>query len=236
MIMIKYTITYNRYSYCLNNPLKYVDPTGQRYVDDIWDFDENGNFLQRIKTKEFDQIRIWDNARENILAETQKFEYKTIKSHNRPVIPVEGKKTLLDVFDIKGDDNATGIFKFFHNNTNIEWTHAKIGLENSGSNMVGTSHSINSTAVGSYLFQTNYTLKEVVHNHHSNNPMPSGVKFFEETGVRTKDLFGAQLYLNKNPKTELYIYTTKYDYSPYNQNGSLDKRIVKINGQHVIIP
>ena len=33
------------YSYCLNNPLKYTDPTGQRFVDDEWDFNkETGTF------------------------------------------------------------------------------------------------------------------------------------------------------------------------------------------------
>jgi len=102
--------------------------------------------------------------------------------------------------------------------------------------MVGTSHNTESTAIGSYLRETRYTLRSVTHNHPSNNPMPSGIKHFEETGIRTKDLLGAQLYIDRNPKTELYIYTTKYGYSPYNPNGSLDKRIVFQNGRWVIMP
>ena len=41
------TQSYNRYSYCLSNPLRYIDPTGQRWVDvdNDWipEVDKNGN-------------------------------------------------------------------------------------------------------------------------------------------------------------------------------------------------
>ena len=32
-----FTQNYNRYSYCLNNPLKYTDPSGYSYKPDDWD-------------------------------------------------------------------------------------------------------------------------------------------------------------------------------------------------------
>jgi hypothetical protein len=227
----------NSYSYAKNCPLMYTDPTGQRWVDvdDIWDFDRNGDFIGRIPTTEFDQIRVLNDDK-TVFAETEKFKFGTIRGHNRPTIKVGGVPTLLDIFDIVGDGNARQIFEFFHNNTNTEWTHAKIGFEGSGNNIVGTSHSTNSTAVGDYLLKNNYTLKEVIHNHHSNNPMPSGLQTFETTGVRTMDLLGAESYLKRHPNLDLYIYTTKYGYSPYNHHGTLDPRIFKLDGRYVMKP
>ena len=199
--------SFNRYSYCLNNPLKYTDPTGQRYVDDIWDFDENGNFIGRIKTKEFDQIRIWDKDRTNILAETDKFAYRTITQHKQPIANVEGTPTLLDIFRIQGDDAAKQVFEMFATNTygykpdgtrtNLEWSHTKIGLEGSGSNMVGTSHSTNSTAVGDYLFKTNYTMRYDAHNHPSGYPLPSFIP---------GDIGTTQPWVEKFQNLQLYIY------------------------------
>jgi len=220
-------MTYNRYSYCLNNPLKYKDPTGNKYVknDDIWDVDRNGNVVGFTKNEKFDQIRVVDENK-NVLAETDKFKFGTIK-HNKPSALVEGVLKALDIFGVKGDNNATQVFEMLHNNTNVEWTHAQIGREGSESNIVGTSHNRTSTIVGNYLLETGYTLRDVTHNHHNNNPMPSGLRVFEETGVRTKDLFSAELYQNKFPNINLNIYTTDYKYSPYNKYGTLDLRLIK---------
>ena len=210
------------YMYCLNNPLKYTDPTGQRFVDDIWDFDENGNFLQRIKTNEFDQIRIWDNARENIITQTEKFAYKTIKQH-RPSGYSEGEIRTLDIFRVQGDDNAQQIFEFFHNNTTVEWDRTQIGREGSEKNMIGTSHRENSVSVGAYLLKNDYNIRSHTHNHHY-EPIPSGIETFRKTGVRTMDLRGAELMQAKFPNVQLNLYTTKYGYSPYNMYGTLDPR------------
>jgi RHS repeat-associated protein len=232
----EFTQAFNRYSYCLNNPLKYVDPSGNAYIqnDDIWDFDRNGKFVERTQTTKFDQVRIVDDNK-NVVAETDKFKYGTIK-HNKPPALIEGVLKALDIFGIKGDNNATEVFETLQNNTNVEWTHAKIGSEGSEGNMVRTSHNKTSTVVGNYLLETGYTLRDVTHNHHNNDPMPSGVRVFEETGIRTKDLHSAELYQNKFPKINLNIYTTEHGYSPYNKYGTLDPRIFKINGAYIIKP
>jgi len=36
--MPEFTQSFNRYSYCINNPLKYVDPSGQNFVESFLDF------------------------------------------------------------------------------------------------------------------------------------------------------------------------------------------------------
>jgi len=41
----EFTQSFNRYSYCLNNPLKYTDPTGQLFTNFL---DKEGNLIQHI--------------------------------------------------------------------------------------------------------------------------------------------------------------------------------------------
>ncbi len=119
--------------------------------------------------------------------------------------------TKLTTFEMKVDDKATQLFEFMANpsrTTNVEWSHAKVGTESSGHNIVGTSHSQSSTAVGHYLRVTGYTLREVNHNHPSGVGRPSG-----------GDLRGAELYHGRNRNTILNIYTYPSQYFRYNQNG-----------------
>jgi len=177
-----------------------------RWVDDIWDFDQNGKFISRTENKDFDQIRIWDEDRTNIIAQTEKLKYGTIK-HNRPFLTIDEKKVRHDIFRIQGDDNAQMIFEMFAENTygnnsrgervNLEWSHVKIGSESSGSNVVGTSHSTEWSAVGEYLFKTNYTMRASTHNHPSGNPRPS---------TYPGDLQVAQPWIEKFPNLQLNIY------------------------------
>jgi hypothetical protein len=46
----EFTQSFNRYSYCLNNPLKYVDPSGQRWgrLFDEWDLDICTGIMNKV--------------------------------------------------------------------------------------------------------------------------------------------------------------------------------------------
>jgi len=153
------------YAYCNNNPLIYIDPDGR----DIWTIFEDGTINRQID-KKIDRIDVVDKDGNTITGTEAK--YGTIKQHTTSV-NVNGKNTKIDFFDIKGDDLAKETFENITNNTSIEWGHAKIGTENSGRNIVGTSHEKNSTAILGFLFATNYTLKEIIHNHPNGVPLPS---------------------------------------------------------------
>ena len=112
---------------------------------------------------------------------------------------------------MKGDNIASQFFEFMANpgtTTNVEWSYAKVGTKKSDQNIVGTSHSQSSTAVGHYLRTSNYTLREVNHNHPSGIGRPSG-----------GDMSGAKLYHERNANTILNIYTHPGQYFRYNQNG-----------------
>jgi RHS repeat-associated protein len=214
------------YNYCANNPIKLVDPNGE----DVWEFDESGNMTKHDgEQKGYDQIII--NKSDGTRVEGKQVECGTI---TRRTPTGYGGNT--ELFEIKGDDFATETFENFANHTSVEWSHLKIGTEESGRNIVGTSHSPEHTAIGSYVRDNNYTLREVNHNHPSNNPLPSGQRIFDETGKRTKDIQNAQLYMSKNSSVKLNIYTSRYGYSPYNNEGTLDPRISKVDGKYRITP
>ena len=144
------------------------------------------------------------------------FDYGTVTAVKKPTVNVQNSDgsitpTKLTTFEMKGDNNATQLFEFMANpgvTTNVEWSHAKVGTEKSGSNIVGTSHSQSSTVVGHYLRMKDYTLREVNHNHPSGIGRPSGA-----------DMRGAAAYHESNRNIILNIYTHPGQYFRYNQNG-----------------
>lgn len=199
------------YHFVSNNPINRIDPDG------LTDYEVNkkGEIINVIENKKADNIYIIDDDGNRLEGQSISFEYGTIEATRNPFVKSRQKTgeiidTPLTILEIKGDNNAKELFEFFANpiNTGVEWTHAKIGGKNSGRNVVGTSHQRSSTAVGHYLRQTGYTLREVNHNHPSGAAYPSG-----------GDMKGASLYHDNNSSTQLNIYTHPKNYTPYNEQG-----------------
>jgi hypothetical protein len=209
------------YAFTLNNPVRYIDPNGM----DVWEFDDMGNVLSHTKTKEHDAFYIMQNVDGDWQRSGQElvFEYGTVTGYRTPSINVRGadgsvSDTQLTIFEMKCDNNAAQLFEFMANpgvTTNVEWTHAKIGTESSGLNIVGTNHSPNSTGIGGYLLKNEWTLREVNHNHPNGVPIPSGA-----------DMQNVQNYTGKFPNVGLNIYVPSSGYSPYNSSGTMDPRVI----------
>ena len=103
---------FNRYSYCLNNPLKYVDPSGERWTDVIDDyFNQYGKYLGS-DLAETDNIRIikqetWDKYGANI-SYTGKDGSTIISSDAANIISrVVSESNLSDI-------NALNIYKHYN--------------------------------------------------------------------------------------------------------------------------
>jgi RHS repeat-associated protein len=208
------------YAYVANNPIIRIDPDGR----DIWELNNSGHVVNRIENTEIDQFVTIDNDGNRIEGNT--YEYGTVterKGHK------DSRDRDITFFEVAGDDNATAIFEFFGDNYTttsnmpVEWTHAKVGKDDSGRNIVGTIHEPDRTSVGHYLRTTGYTLREVNHNHPGGSD-PSGIPRQPDGRPATGDIRGAELYQNKFPNVKLNVYRSriaypdKGGYHPYNRN------------------
>jgi RHS repeat-associated protein len=216
----------NAYGYCAGDPVNLVDLMG----NDIWEVNKQGEVITRkhdtnqdaffIVAKDDDgqykRIQRTDDSG-NMIDVSISFEKGTIKENSKTIRTINSKGDVsskqLTIFEVRGDDNATQLFEFMESpleTTNVEWTHAKIGTEESGRNIVGTSHSNTSTLVGHYLRQTGYTLREVNHNHPDGDGRPS-----------KGDKEGAREYHKNNSNTLLNVYIHPGHYIRYNQYGEI---------------
>jgi hypothetical protein len=202
------------YALWINNPLRVIDPTGM----DIWEINNIGEIINRIKDKMQDAFYMIDkdgnktyttDADGNKNYNSISFEYGTIEKQFSVDIRIGENVEKVDLFQVKGDNNATQLFEFLatpDKTTNVEWSHAKIGgMEGEqGKNLIGTSHKQHSTAAGGAIMGYGYTMRELSHNH------PNGLN-----SISASDLANRDRYLKINPNIKLNIYTTITGYRPY---------------------
>ena len=152
-LMDKY-IQSSPYAYCDGNPLIYIDPEGT----DIWEVDDLGNILSHI------------------VDETQDTFYKTIEKQKT----IKTAKGSYDIYQIRGDEQATELFEFMAQNTGVEWMLSSTGIEGSkGLNFLTTSHNEETELGNSHLFSNRlyngYTIRSFIHSHPKNSASPSGI-------------------------------------------------------------
>ncbi|GHV60401.1 hypothetical protein FACS1894182_15150 [Bacteroidia bacterium] len=200
------------YAYCLNNPVKYVDPDGR----DVWEIDAEGRIVQRIEDKTQDAFYMVEKDADGNYQRTYttddegnksynsiSFDYGTIKSVKQETVKTDAGEQTLTMFNIKGDEKATQLYEFMANpsvTTNVEWSHDKIGTEKSQKNVVGTMHHQSKTVQGYYLMKYGYTIREDSHSH-PNGTGPSPTDFTVATHISAK---------HKNASFSVYIGQGKY--------------------------
>jgi hypothetical protein len=211
-------VSWNPYHYVRNNPLNRVDPTG---LTD-YELNEKGEVVNTIENEDADNIYMVDQDGARIDGQSISFEFGTITAVKNPTITTGKGEKSLTILEVNGDQNATSLFEFLGNQETVEWTHAKIGTERSARNIVGTSHDEASTPVGHYLRLTNYTLREVNHNHPSPSNLPS-----------SGDVSAASFYHSNNPNTKLQVYSKQNGYRLYNENSTSYTVLKDQNGNFI---
>lgn len=184
------------YAYCMNNPVRFIDPTGQ----DVWEINSQGEIINRIEDKTQDafymvaqdadgnyQRTYTIDSDGNINYNTISFKYGTIESQK--TISIDSSNSY-DVFKVRGDENGTNMFEFMASNTAVEWSQAKTGIEgNKGLNFITTSHEISGEAGMNNLYSgqlySGYTVRELNHSHPGNTPYPSGSFVHSGEGIGT---------------------------------------------------
>ena len=194
------------YAYYGNNPVRLVDPNGE----DIYEFDENGNFIQRI-SHEYDILRII-NIETGDITQSQEYEKGTIFQLETD-IGVNTKKTELqsaNLFQVNSVESSKSIFEFVANNTCVEWGLVQDAVKEDGSctNFIGTNRSQHSNTINSIIDNRGYSMYGLAaHNHPNGSLLPSEA-----------DIDHAHLLENKHGNIQLKTYTQSNGFVPYNQN------------------
>jgi hypothetical protein len=167
-----------RYSYCLNNPLKYTDPSGERWldVDDIWEFDREGRFIQRIDEPNYDQMRVI-NADGNIFAESKKFEYGFFKNKMdflTQSVLIAGRKYDLEGLSMNFGENYKGAmtaFTFLAEHTDpTEWTiFGRNNFKGGMDNLLYTTHRSDFEYFGSQYAKSAAPVEGLFYDFHSHD-------------------------------------------------------------------
>ena len=186
------------YAYCANNPIKFIDPTGE----DIWEINNEGRIINRIKDKSQDafymveqdadgnyQRTFTTDAEGNKIYNSISFEYGTIESQRSISFSPDGQTTdTYDVYRIRGDNNGTALFEFMSNNisgsrTGVEISQAMTGIKgDKGLNFITTGHTKAKEPGMTHLLMgqllNGYTIRELNHSHpYTPNPSTSDKRF-----------------------------------------------------------
>lgn len=214
----------NPYLYCAANPIKFIDPTGE----DIWKIDRRGKVVEHIITDKFDRFEFVDDDMKICIdkfgiEQVLTFGYGTVLNYRTETYAgleslCYGKKSgIVDIFEVKGDDNATALFEMFAKNvTGV--TDNEIALIRTGApiinerNFITSGHHPNTETGTVPLFNgqlcNGYYFREHIHSH-STKTYPS------KGDIKAKLDIQSFLYTSYGYVANFYIYhipSKKYIY------------------------
>ncbi len=158
--------------FCASDPINLIDPTGM----DIWHINLMGEIVNRIEDKKEDKLVIVDADCKPIVDGNGKnveitFAYGTIERQR--TIAIDSKNSY-DIYQIRGDENATKAFEFLSNNLSVNPEDIEFSLirtgekDDKGLNFITTSHTPRSESgiVKAYNGQLiTYFIREFTHSH-----------------------------------------------------------------------
>ena len=167
------------YVYCVDNPVKLVDPNGE----EIYEFDESGKNLRVSGEKgSADQIAIRKSDGSVVLCK----EYKngTIRLGQKDFVSQEsGNSVEVQPLNIKGDDNAIDCFKFAVDNSSCEWSLCQVESTSGeiGNNVLSNSQEWTHESSANLVFNSTLKLRAHWHSHPDN--LKASTKDYEASEI-----------------------------------------------------
>jgi hypothetical protein len=214
-----------------NNPLWFIDPSGADTVKVFSDGEKAGKLSNHIKAKGNDVFLLIDkDGKQGKSLSFEKGVLERIKTQCTSHIDDEGisRVTSFDMYQIRGDDNATKLFEFMASNTGVEWGQFKTGIEGEKGLNFLTTAGIQRKELGSNdLFYGQlkfyYTIREHIHSHPS-SVHPSGLNNAKHDIGFARGI--ENYYTNKNPYRTKPIFKIYHvpsgKYIPYSKDSKLE--------------
>ncbi len=199
----------------LCNPIYWVDPTGAN--EDDYGLSQEGHVTLLEKTDdENDRLIVLDEKgnKTDKTIEVKKGVLNNIKSDN------DSENNTYNYMTIVNDDEASNLFEFVSQNTNVEWSQVKF---RNMFNYISTSHQPHSDGSGAHLayklIVQGSNLREHIHSHPTSTEGPSGFKPSEKIEGDRKFAEWMHKY---RPEVSLKVFERKTKkYIEYN-----DKKII----------